>query len=369
MKLSIQREALLQPLQMVIGVVERRQTMPILSNVLIEVQKDKLITTATDIEVELASSIDLDTPPEKTGAITVSGRKLIDICRSLPAASSIELEEQGTNLIIKSNNSHFHLATLPVDEFPRTKEQPEKISFNVPQNELFTLVRRTHFAIAEHNPHSYLNGLLMEIKDGTLRAVASDAHRLSLYSIKNKSLENVLTRIIVPKKGVLELMRLLTEDEGMANISITKNCIRVQTVQATLTSKLIDSKYPPYSKMIPRGGDKRIEVERDTLKNALIRVGILSNELLRSMRLELSPQLLRLIANNSEQETAEEVLSVSYEGESLDIGFNIAYLLDVLSTIKTDKVVMTFKDSESGVIIEEINGNEDGLYIVMPFQL
>lgn len=369
MKLTLEKENIALPLQTVIGVVGRRQTMPILSNVLLSISSSQLSVIATDLEVELQSSCQLNHPPTKTGNTTVSGRKLMDICRSLPEGSILDLESTDKNLRIHSEHSNFTLATLPVDEFPTVQEQPEKTSFAIPEQTLLSIVKRTHFAIAENNPHYYLNGLLLEIKDGMIHAVASDAHRMSLYSMAGQSTENILSRIIIPKKAITELSRLLNDTSDLATINITRNYIRIHCNHFILTSKLIDSKYPNYVKQIHSDTQKRVVLNRDIFKDALVRVGILSNEILRSMRLELSPGLLRMTAYNSEQEQAEETIPIDYNGESLDIGFNIAYLLDVLATIKTAEIAISVKDSKSGVLIEEVSGQEDCLYIVMPFQL
>ena len=369
MKLKIVREDLLKPLQSVIGVVEKRQTMPILANVLINVTATKLCITATDLEVELSYSIPLDIPPEEIGTITVSGRKITDICRTLPPQSIIELECTGKTLKIRSQNSSFNLATLPIDEFPKFSEQPEKTSFVIQQSTLLSLVKRTYFAVAEDNPHYYLNGLLLDIQNGTIRAIASDAHRMSLYTMSNPSTENISLRIIVPKNSLTELQRLLVDNESTITIAVARNYIIVQGDNFTLTSKLIDSKYPNYGKQLLEPSDKKIVLNQSTFKEALIRVGILSNELLRSMRLELEPNLLKMVAYNSEQEQAEEQIAINYNGEHLEIGFNIAYLLDVLATIKTEKIVITLQSSKVGAIIEEVGGNEDCFYVVMPFEL
>jgi len=369
MKLTIKREDLLKPLQLSIGVVERRQTMPILANVLLSVKNQELSVVATDLEVELSSTISIDVASDKNCAVTVSGRKIVDICRTLPANSVIDIEENGKSLTIRSGNSHFNLATLPVDEFPRIQNQQEKASFNIPQKTLLSLVKRTHFAIAENNPHYYLNGLLLEIKDGIVRAAASDGHRMSIYELEGPAEKDLLARVIVPQKAIQELLRLLSDSDDQVTVSITKNYIHIQCENFTLISKLIDSKYPNHNKLIPHGGDKKIILDRDDFKNALVRVGILSNEILRSMRLELLPNLLRMVSNNNEQEKAEESIPIDYSGSNLEIGFNIAYLLDVLNTIKTNEISMTFKDGASGIIIEEVNGEESCLYVVMPFQL
>jgi len=371
MKLTVKREDLLRPIQLVVGVVERRQTMPILANILLSVKDNQLSTLATDLEVELSSTIELNGAVKQSGTITVSGRKIADICRSLPAGCNIELEENNKILTLHTTNSHFNLSTLPADDFPHTQNQIEQASFSLPEKTLRSVVQRTHFAIAENNPHYYLNGLALEIKDNTVHAIASDAHRLSSYTIDQCSTTNdgATLRIIVPKKAIVELMRLLSNTEDLVKIGITKNYIRFQTTSFTLTSKLIDSKYPNYSKLIPRGGDKKIILDRETFKNALVRVGILSNEILRSMQLELLPNTLRMISHNTEQEQAQETLPIEYGGEHLEVGFNIAYLLDVLATMSTEQLAITLKDNLTGAILEEVNGEENCLYVIMPFQI
>lgn len=369
MKLFIKREDLLRVLQLVIGVVERRQAMPILANVLLLVKERVLLAIATDLEVELSSSIPLSDGVEAEGALTVSGRKLIDICRSLPADSELTLEERGKSLSVRSGNSHFDLATLPAADFPRAQNAQNIISFPISQKVLLSLVKRTHFAIAENHAHHYLNGLLLNIEKNSIHAVASDGHRMSLYSLKSTSQGETTTRVIIPKKGATELMRLLVDSEDQVTVELTKNYIRVLSPNFTFTSKLIDSKYPDYNKLIPRGGDKRIVVNCESFRRALARISILSNEILRSMHLELSTNMLRMTTHNAEQEQAEEVIHVDYSGDNLDIGFNIAYLMDILSTIKTEEIAITLKNSKSGATIEEISGHESCLYVIMPFQI
>lgn len=369
MHLTIQREDLFKILQAVASVVERRQTLHILANVLLIASENTLSAIGTDLEIERISAVLLTKTPLRTGSVTVSARKLIDLVRSLPADSAIELEVIDNVLNIRSNASYFNLATLPVAEFPRTNLQNETGVFSLPNQDIFDMLRRTSFAIAENNSHVYLNGLLLEISDGIIRAVAADAHRMSLYSIENENLKAINARVIVPKKSILEMLRLVNDSAEPVIIGIADNYIRMENGHDILISKLIDSKYPNYNKLVPRGGDKCIILPTIAWRDALIRVGILSNEILRSMRLELSKNLLRMTAHNIAQEKAEEIMQIGYEDANLEIGFNIVYLLDVLNTVKTPEIAMILKDSESGILIEEHQGNKNCLYAVMPFKL
>lgn len=369
MKIALDRDALLKPLQMVVGVVERRQTMPILANVLIQVTHDNLTIMATDLEVELSSTTALVSPPEKPGSVTVSGRKILDICRALPPQSILELESKDTRLNVRSKNSTFHLITLPVEEFPHFQEQPESARITIPQNIFLSLVKRTYFAIADDHPHYYLNGLLLNIQNKTIYAMASDAHRMSLYTISDSSIEDIALRVIVPKKCIAELQRLLADNDTLIDLIIAKNHIIVKGSNFTIVSKLIDSKYPNYTIPTSQTDDKKILLDRDEFKEALVRVGVVSNEILRSMRFELDKNVLRMTSNNKDQEQAEEQITIDYNGAYLEMGFNITYLLDVLATIKTQKITMTFQDNNGGAVIEEVDGVENCVYIVMPFQL
>ena len=368
MKLNIQRETLLKPLQLVIGVVERKQTLPILSNVLLVTDKNRLSITGTDLEVELIGQTALENATELNN-ITLPGRKLMDICRALPENAPIELYRDKEKVILRSGRSRFTLSTLPAEDFPNVEEQDSQLNFTIAQNDLRQLLARTHFAMAQQDVRYYLNGLLIETFPGKLRAVATDGHRLATHIISAKTNADQRLQIIIPRKGVIELMRLLEDVDQDADVTIGNNHIRVSTDHFTFTSKLVEGRFPDYERVIPKNGNKTIILDRDALKNALGRSAILCNEKFKGVRFELRPGLLRILANNPEQEAAEEEMGIVYDQEDLDIGFNVSYFLDILNTIRSDSVKLTFSDSNSSVLVEEAESDGDSLFVVMPMRL
>ena len=261
------------------------------------------------------------------------------------------------------------LTTLPADDFPNIETQEQHLSFQVPQQELLYLLKHTHFAIAQQDVRHFLNGMLFEVSAGTLRVVATDGHRLATTIINANTQTEHRLQIIVPRKGILELMRLLDDVEDIADVTISSNHICVATSDCTFTSKLIEGRYPDYERVIPKPGDKFITMERDQLKQALNRVAVMCNEQYLGVRFELKPGLLHIYTNNPEQETAEEELSVDYKEEALDISFNVTYLLDVLNIVKPGEVKLYFAGSNNSILIHDENDKGDSTYIVMPMQI
>lgn len=365
MKFQAQREALLKPVQAVMGVVERRQTMPILSNVLLTAEGGELRVTGTDLEVELVSSILLDA--QDNGEVTVPGRKLLDILKALPDEAAIEVSQEKDRLVIRSGKSRFTLSTLPASEFPLVEDINPQKRFELSQATLKTLLDRTAFSMAQQDVRYYLNGLLLELRGDVLRGVATDGHRLALYDVDAETGDSKL-QVIVPRKGVLELQRLLGDSEGGAAVEIGSNHIRLEIEGLRFTSKLIDGRFPDYERVIPQGGDKAIVADRQILKEALARTAILSNEKYRGIRLTLAPGLLSLQAHNPEQEEAEEELELDYDGGELEIGFNVTYLMDALGAVQGESVKLGLADSNSSCLIEE-PGNASARYVVMPMRL
>jgi DNA polymerase-3 subunit beta len=367
MHFTIQREALLKPLQLVAGVVERRQTLPVLSNVLLVVEGQQLSLTGTDLEVELVGRVTLDEPAE-SGEITVPARKLMDICKSLPSDALIDIRVDEQKLLVKAGRSRFSLSTLPANDFPTVEEGPGSLTFSLVQSKLRRLIERTSFAMAQQDVRYYLNGMLLEVQTGILRAVATDGHRLAMCSM-DAAIEQVERhQVIVPRKGILELARLLTEQDGNVSIVLGQHHIRATTGEFTFTSKLVDGKFPDYERVLPRGGDKLVLADRQGLREAFSRTAILSNEKYRGIRLQLESGLLKIQANNPEQEQAEEEILVAYNGSALEIGFNVSYLLDVLSVMTTDQVRLILSDANSSALVQEAD-NEDSSYVVMPMRL
>ena len=367
MHFTIQREALLKPLQLVAGVVERRQTLPVLSNVLLVVQGQQLSLTGTDLEVELVGRVQLEEPAEP-GEITVPARKLMDICKSLPNDALIDIKVDEQKLLVKAGRSRFTLSTLPASDFPSVEESQGSLNFAVGQGKLRRLIERTSFAMAQQDVRYYLNGMLLEVSRNTLRAVSTDGHRLALCSMTAPIEQDDRHQVIVPRKGILELARLLTDPEGMVSIVLGQHHIRATTGEFTFTSKLVDGKFPDYERVLPKGGDKVVVGDRQALREAFSRTAILSNEKYRGIRLQLAAGQLKIQANNPEQEEAEEEISVDYDGSSLEIGFNVSYLLDVLGVMTTEQVRLILSDSNSSALLQEA-GNDDSSYVVMPMRL
>jgi DNA polymerase-3 subunit beta len=306
MKLSIARDQLLKPLQQVSGVVEKRQTLPVLANVLMVVDAGKLALTGTDLEVELIARTDL-AGEFGDGEITVPARKLLDICKSLPASAEVELKQDGQKLVLKSGKSRFTLVTLPANEFPNLEEGMGAFSLTMTQQALKKLIDKTSFAMAQQDVRYYLNGMLFEVTSGRLRTVATDGHRLAMSDAEAQTDAVERLQVIVPRKGVHELARLLTDDEGTVTITLGSNHIRATVGNVTFTSKLIDGKFPDYERVLPKGGDKIVLANREELRQSLTRAAILSNEKFRGIRLQLTPDLLRIQANNPDQEEAKKM--------------------------------------------------------------
>jgi len=364
MKFTAAREALLKPLQAVIGVVERRQTMPILSNVLMIARDGQLSITATDLEVELVAQADVET--ETGGEITVSGRKLLDICRALPEGSEINVSLSGERLVVKAGRSRFNLATLPAAEFPVVEDIKAGQSIEASQEVLGKLIEKTHFSMAQQDVRYYLNGMLLETGGKHLRAVATDGHRLALCQAElDSSLEE--QQVIVPRKGVLELQRLMN-GEGDLEIELGANHIRIQLDGIRFTSKLIDGRFPEYERVIPKESANELKADRGSFRGALQRTAILSNEKYRGIRLVIRDSGVILQAHNPEQEEAEEELEVEYSGEDIEIGFNVNYLLDALGAVDSDDVTLSVQDSNSSCLIRQ-PGNQDSTFVVMPMRL
>lgn len=366
MDFTVSRETLLKPLQMVAGTVERRQTLPILSNVLLHVENNTLFITGTDLEVELIARIELsrvDTP----GETTLPARKFIDICRNLPDQSEISIRCSDGKATIKAGRSKFTLATLSADEFPQLTDAPGEHEFNIAQKDLRYLIETTQFSMAQNDVRYYLNGLLLQITPTAIVSVATDGHRLSLAKKSNEHIR-AEQGLIIPRKGVLELMRLLEDTDDEVTVSITENHFRVAAKDYTYTSKLIDGRFPDYQRVIPKNCDKVLVIEKEILKNALSRVSILSNEKYRGVRFQLRKGLLFIQANNPEQEVAEEELEVKYNQDDLDIGFNVSYLLDVLNNLPTGEVKLSLMDLKSSLLIESL-ADPQRLYVVMPMRV
>tara|TARA_R110001599_G_scaffold8651_16_gene42191 strand:+ start:4881 stop:5987 length:1107 start_codon:yes stop_codon:yes gene_type:complete len=368
MKFSISRDALLKPLNLVAGVVERRQTLPILSNVLMVLEGDQLSLTGTDLEVELVGRVALPSPVSAPGEVTVPARKLVDICKSLPEGSEIQFTVEDGKVTVRSGRSRFTLSTLPAREFPAVEEGVGTHRFTVKQGQLRRLIDRTAFAMAQQDVRYYLNGMLLELKGGRLRVVATDGHRLAMCTLPSHVPVDEDTQVILPRKGVLELSRLLLEEDQDIAMVLGSNHLRATTDGFTFTSKLVDGKFPDYERVLPRAADKIVLGSRLELRQAFTRTAILSNEKYRGVRLKVAPDVIEIVANNPEQEQAEEQVSVDYQGDSVEIGFNVSYLLDVLGVLSGEQVKLSLSDPNSSALLEE-SEDGDSLYVVMPMRL
>jgi len=366
MKTTINRENLLGPLQQIIGAVERRQTLPILGNVLIKSSGGNLSLTATDLEIEMVSSV--DSVSAEDFQTTLPARKLLDICKALPDDSDINFNIEENKVTLNSGRSRFSLASLPAKDFPGLDDIDALQTIGIPQSQLKSLLENTSFAMAQQDVRYYLNGILMELSADLIKLVATDGHRLALSEHRIELSIDEAKQIIIPRKAVLELSRLLENNDSVARIVLSQNHIRVETESLLFTSKLIDGKFPDYNRVIPVDGNKTLTINRESLKQAMNRIAILSNEKYRGIRLTLSPGNLAIQANNPDQEEAEEELSVNYDEAEIEIGFNVTYIIDVLNVLDSEDVHIKLKDSNSSCII---NDSEDAsnLYVVMPMRL
>lgn len=366
MKFTIHRETLLVPLQQAIGVVERRQTLPILGNLFLQASKNSLTVSATDLEVEIRASI--QTKIDEPGETTVPARKLLDICKALPEGAEIEFSFSEARAQIRSGKSRFTLTTLPGDEFPLVEKLQGETKLSMPQDTLRNLIERTSFSMAQQDVRYYLNGLLLELSTGQLRAVATDGHRLATCDADAEVSLPGKQQVIVPRKGIQELVRLLTEGEEAVSLEVGTNHLRATMGKVIFTSKLVDGRFPDYERVIPKGGDKKVLADRELLRQALIRTSILSNEKYRGVRLTLEKNKVKIQTHNPEQEEADEEFEVEYGGKGLEIGFNVTYLLDVLASVRSEQVEVTLSDSNSSCLIRQPGSNQCR-YVVMPMRL
>lgn len=365
MKLSARRDVLLKPLQAVMGVVERRQTMPILSNVLLVARSGELAVTATDLEVELVCRTEVDV--SAGGEITVAGRKLLDICKALPDDAIVQISVSGEKMSVRSGRSKFSLATLPAAEFPTVDDIKASQTITVAKSVLAELIGKTHFSMAQQDVRYYLNGMLLEAGGTHLRAVATDGHRLALCQASLSGAKLQEQQVIIPRKGVLELQRLLAGD-GSVDLQLGENHVRIQIDGIRFTSKLIDGRFPEYERVIPKDSDNELRADKVLLRSALQRTAILSNEKYRGIRLIIRDSGVVLQAHNPEQEEAEEEVEVEYRGDDIEIGFNVNYLLDAIGAVDGDAVSLSVTDSNSSCLIRE-PGNDNQTFVVMPMRL
>ena len=366
MNIKIDREILLKPLGNVSGIVEKRHALPILSNLLLEGHQGKLKFTATDLEMQISTHIKTELADDFQ--ITVSAKKLFDITRALPENSNIDIQIEENKVIVKAKKSRFNLQTLPPQDYPvMKKDENDSIELKLSQKEFKALLKQVDFAMAQQDIRYYLNGLLIEVKDKNINIVGTDGHRLSFTSLELKTPTNP-AQVIVPRKTIVELVKLLSDTDDPVEISFSNNQVNFKFNDIDLITKVIDGKFPDYDRVIPQGHDNVFNIDRSLLLDSMLRASILSNDKYRGIRMVVEEGNLKLVSNNSEQEQAEEELEIDYKGEKIDVGFNVTYLIDVLTNIQSDKLTFAFNDSSSSCLVT-IPNNEKYKYVVMPMRI
>ena len=366
MNIKINRDTLLKPLSSVSSIVERRHTLPILSNLLLEAKQDKIVLTATDLEMQISLAVQTAVGGELS--TTVSAKKLLDICRSLPENADITMATQENRIQVKTGKSRFNLQTLPANDYPvMTKAASAGTTIKIGQKSLKRLFKQVEFAMAQQDIRYYLNGLLFEVNGNRLNVVGTDGHRLSFTSTElSSSYEK--QEIILPRKTVIELIKLLDESEEEVTIELANGQANFAFGDIRLISKVIDGKFPDYTRVIPVGHQNSFTVDRMMILLSMQRASILSNEKYRGIRMVLANNSLKLISTNSEQEEAEEELEINYAGSSLDIGFNVTYMIDVLNNVGSENVVFSFADANSSCLVT-VENDSDYKYVVMPMRI
>lgn len=366
MKFIVEREYLLKPLQQVSSLLGGRPTMPILGNLLLQVIEGSLLLTGTDLEMEMVARVALS-QPHAAGATTVPARKFFDICRGLPERSEIAVTLEKERILVRSGRSRFSLSTLPAAHFPNLDDWQSEVEFTLPKATLKRLIEATQFSMAHQDVRYYLNGMLFETEGEKLGTIATDGHRLAVCAMPiGQKLPS--HSVIVPRKGVIELVRLLDSGDTLLQLQIGSNNIRANVGDFSFTSKLVDGRFPDYRRVLPKNSDKILESSCDLLKQAFARAAILSNEKFRGVRLYASHNQLKITANNPEQEEAEEIVDVIYDGTEIEIGLNVSYILDVLNALKSENVRLLLTDSLSSVQIED-GVSQAAAYVVMPMRL
>jgi DNA polymerase-3 subunit beta len=366
MRISLKRDVLLKPLSVAAGVVERRQSLPILANVLVKQDGNRLTLVGTDMEVEVITHV--TTEQSATGEITLPARKLLDICRALPADAVVDITLDKDKAVIKSGRSRFRLLTLPATDFPSLDAANWDESLQFSQRDLKRLLERTAFCMAQQDVRYYLNGLLLDLQGKRVRAVATDGHRMALCEQDAANGAKSDRQVIVPRKGVMEMLRFLTDSEDPAEIQLSNNHLRLKIKDLTFTTKLIDGRFPDYNKVIPQQLPNKLLIKKDIFKDVLTRAAILSNEKYRGVRFTMSSGNLKLTAHNPEQEEAQEEVPVQYAGDEFEIGFNVSYVLDAVNAIDSADVEMSLNDPNSSCTLSAPSTTQIR-YIIMPMRL
>jgi len=366
--IKAKNSTLLGPLQFVTGIVERRHTLPILSNVLVDVEDHAVHFLATDLEVQIRATAKLETA-HKPGSLTVGAKKLQDILRALPPDADTALETKESRLTVKAGKSRFALQTLAATDFPKIAEaKDEATKVAIPQRDFRRVLGLVQFAMAVQDIRYYLNGVLISCDGTTLRVVATDGHRLSMASYK---LAEPVAKIeaILPRKTVLELIKLLDESDDPIHMAMHQNQVRFSFAGIEIVSKIVEGKFPDYTKVIPSGYTNHVQLNRVEFQSALQRASILSNDKIRGVRLVFTKDSLSIICSNNEQEEAEESVSIAYEREPMDIAFNIAYLLDALGHLSTETIQLSLGEANMSSALITQPGSDDFKYVVMPMRI
>jgi DNA polymerase III subunit beta len=366
MKFIINREVLLASLQQIVGVIEKRQTMPILANVLAVVSETQLVLTGTDLEIQLVAKIDI--AAAETGSITIPARKFLDLCRLLPAEAEIQVEQQGEKIIVVSNRSRYVLNCLPAENYPEFIEVDMTKEFVIKSSQLKKALAKTVFCMANQDVRYYLNGLLLNISNDKVKFVASDGHRLAIFEDKIEQATGYEARLILPHKGVMELQRLVSDNEEELHLIFSTNNIKITISNIAFSAKLVDAKYPDFSKVFQQGFYEPIQIPKQELKNSLTRAIVLANEKFKGVTFELDAGNLKLTTHNPEHDEAEEYVGIDYQGDPLTIAFNAQYVLDAFSNIDAETAILTIASNASTCFIDEPVKSEYK-FIVMPMRL
>ncbi len=362
----IKKENLLAPLLTVAGAVDKKQALPILSHVLLKLTDDLLLITATDLEIEISAQVRCESQ-QTQGAITVPAKKFIDIIKSLDDNATPTIVCDNGVVTIKEGRSSFKLTTLPAEHFPASEDEHNEVELSLPRLDLLHLLQSTHFAMSQQDVRVFLNGLYLDFEANLISSVATDGHRMAIN--RYACTHDATTKLLVPKKGIQELLRLLNSisDEEVF-LTAGKSHIKLVSKQIVFSSKLIEARFPPYNKAIPKAQDKHIMIDCSSLKRALSRIVILAHEKSKAVMLHLQTDTLTLIANNNEQEEAVESLPAQTEGEELKIGLNATYLLDVLNHFGEGTIRLSMSNTDSSILIESPQ-HEHYQYIIMPMKL
>ncbi len=367
-EISLRREEWLGPLQSITSIVEKRHARPILSHILLQGQRNQLMFVGSDAEMELHSVISVEQNYDDL-CITIPGKKFLDICRSVAENSVIKLTENAGRVNLQCVHSRFTMPSFPPAEFPLMMEQKMEIELKLLQEDLAALIDKTSFAIPQQDVRRYLNGLLFEVKDGKLMALATDGHRLAMHKVDCVASDSIFAQVIIPKKAIFALTKLFGATDREVTLGFNSNYVRVESEEGFLISKLISGKFPNYGRIVPPRGELSVVINCGELRQALARVNILSSELFRSVHFSIRKNMLTLDANNPEQEEAVEELMVDYQGPEVAMVFNISYFIDILNTIEISQGVRIFFNEAGGnVVLEEEDCSADCFYVLMPIR-